>query len=705
LYTIEVKYTYNLNDGVGNQVITITREVRTLTKSTPEVTIFDVSSTQTSISFDIDVLDAHDVGSISKIELFKGEELIDTYDFIEAEWPNYFVFENLLSNNLYTIKVTYTYDLNDGAGEQDLVTGQIASTFPQNILINSIVVLNQQISTGDTVIFSVSINNPDNVTLTGVNINGNEIQLDSTSTTTNLRFRFVINDDMGVASYIIESFILENGYILNVNDNNIIEFFVMANVFVVDVIQSDGNYYGNMYDTYLVTFNQPIANYINKVIANGVNPTIQTINIDNIIVVDDYTIEIPITSSGNVGSRNFKIVSIDYEVNSVTYTTNIDYGWSEYIVTSEVSYIETADDLLTIGSYGVYILSNDIDLTGVNWSIINFNGVLLGNGHKITNLTIIDYSSTERVKFAMFDTLYGVINDLYIENLFISVDKSNDVKLAGLAITNYGVINNVNVSGTIEVVSNGSSEIGGITVNNEKLIVNSFVDISITNNSKTAYIGGISGVNSSSAIIRNSSVNSIIISSSEITYSNHYIGGLTGYNQGEINEVAVETELTAHSSFIYAGGLTGYNHGVIRNSYTIGIVNSTLQTGYSYGYSAGFVGFNSQTGQLMNCYSNVSSNIPNNSLNWSSGFVGENQGTVNNSFSSGSGFNQPFVQTQSGVFTNNHSIYTNNAINSIGLIYKETISEINTIMNELWDPSIWDFSQIDYINFNYPILK
>ena len=115
-YTVKVAYTYDLNDGVGEQQIVKTADVKTKAKAVPTVEITNVVPTQTSVDFAINVTDTDNVGAIAKIELLHGEDApIVASDLTSRS------FENLLSNNDYTIKVTYTYDLNDGVGEQQIV--------------------------------------------------------------------------------------------------------------------------------------------------------------------------------------------------------------------------------------------------------------------------------------------------------------------------------------------------------------------------------------------------------------------------------------------------------------------------------------------------------------------------------------------------------------------------------------------------------
>jgi hypothetical protein len=407
----------------------------------------------------------------------------------------------------------------------------------------------------------------------------------------------------------------------------------------------------------------------------------------------------------NVGTRNFKIVSIEFELDSITYNTNLDYAFSIYIVNNEISYIETVEDLLNmVGDSRIYVLNNDIDFAGVNWTPINFNGVLIGNGFKFNNLSIIDFSSNERSLYSIFNTVNGVISDLNIKDVFISIDKNSHVQASGLVISNHGVINNVSVSGIIEIAGD-EVNIAGIVAFNHGLIINSFTEISILNSSKSAYIGGVSAWNFQNGTIRNTRAISTINTSSLITFSMHTVGGLLGQNEGRVYETSADTILNVRSSFIFTGGLIGYNSGTVVNSLSKGIANSVKQPGDSWVYSSGFVGFNSQSGMITSSYSSVSTNINNSNLEWSSSFVGENQGSVKKSFSSGTGFKQSFIDLQSGVFVNNFTIEEESVITIEGLIYKATIDQIVLEISAIWDLDVWDFTVIDNVAETHPRLR
>ena len=114
-YTVKVTYTYDLNDGNGEQTIVKEREIKTLAKSVPQISVINPTQTQTSVGFEIEETDTDNVGSVTKIEL------VHKNGTVVADSLDQRVFANLLSNNTYTVKVTYTYDLNDGNGEQTII--------------------------------------------------------------------------------------------------------------------------------------------------------------------------------------------------------------------------------------------------------------------------------------------------------------------------------------------------------------------------------------------------------------------------------------------------------------------------------------------------------------------------------------------------------------------------------------------------------
>jgi hypothetical protein len=113
-YTVKITYVYNLNDGEGDHTITKTIDIKTETKATPDIVLSKEEATQTSVSYAIVETDTDNVGAVTKVELIHGDDTTNVEDLTTT------TFDNLLSNNKYTVKVTYAYDLNDGEGDHTI---------------------------------------------------------------------------------------------------------------------------------------------------------------------------------------------------------------------------------------------------------------------------------------------------------------------------------------------------------------------------------------------------------------------------------------------------------------------------------------------------------------------------------------------------------------------------------------------------------
>jgi hypothetical protein len=776
--------------------------IKTLAKDTPTVEIVNLQSTVNSITFEIDITDVHEVGSIAAIELYQGDTLVQSLEDLEAR-----EFTELSSNTEYKIVVTYQYDLNDGKGVQDYVlairhyssladfralrvnkafviievaairryfaysdilikdeTGdawihisnnlitfevgdyigltlqayqdaysgevhfyldgnivtytevpEIMTTYkpnaliktrPLDISINTIEVLNTQILNGDVILFSVGITNPDNVQMKSIIVDGTEIRLESSSTTTNLRFKKSVFGEYETVTYTIQGVVLKDRDItLEVSDNNIIEIFVLPKIEILSAGQKNGRYYGTYTDSYDVKFNKPIASSLVSITTNRGGKIEQ----GNITVVNPYTIRVNLTSTYG-GTTDFNITAIEIKIDDIIYPINISYSFDMFLVYSiDPVDIETVDDLISFAnSNQVLNLKNDLDFEGITWTPIQFYGVLLGNGYKSKNIKMIDHSTTEVTTYALFTQVHGVIDNLHIDNLFISMEKPNLSGVAGLTHSNNGFITNVSVSGSIAVTTDSHIYIGGIATYNGRLIENSSVDIGIFNQSiDYSRIGGVAAYNYQKAEIRNINALVTINSSAKdnLQYISHFIGGLVGYNEGFIEKVQVNASIEVNAHKILAGGIAGENNGTIENSYVEGLVNITPTSTSNHLYTAGFAGYNSPQGRIKNSYSIVTSNVDNSNFSYSAGFVGDNAGRIENSFSVGQGFSQPFVKHSGGVLTNNYAIRTTNNVQYEGLIYKDSINEIIVEIDDVWNHTIWDFSQIDYILKHYPEFK
>ena len=108
-YTLVVSYR---NSGA---VEAVKATFTTQAKAVPQLTVTEGKITQSAISFAVDLTDPDGTGRIDKIELLHGT------DSPIVKGTDVRTFDNLLSDNAYTVRVTAVYDLNDGTGAQTIV--------------------------------------------------------------------------------------------------------------------------------------------------------------------------------------------------------------------------------------------------------------------------------------------------------------------------------------------------------------------------------------------------------------------------------------------------------------------------------------------------------------------------------------------------------------------------------------------------------
>ena len=117
-YEIRIYYTYDLNDGNGNQEVIYKYEVTTA-KTKPTVD-FELESDKYSLTIKPNINDTNNAGNISNIVVKLKDEII--YQGTDLKVLN------LLSNNNYSVTLTYTYDLNDLNGQKEIVVSKEIKT-------------------------------------------------------------------------------------------------------------------------------------------------------------------------------------------------------------------------------------------------------------------------------------------------------------------------------------------------------------------------------------------------------------------------------------------------------------------------------------------------------------------------------------------------------------------------------------------------
>ena len=325
------------------------------------------------------------------------------------------------------------------------------------------------------------------------------------------------------------------------------------------------------------------------------------------------------------------------------------------LYSEEFTPINVAENLKNISLDGKYILLNDIDLGGAEWTPIGtFTGEFDGNGYTVSNFKI----TTGRAYVGLFGYNKGVIKNLGVENFTVNVSyRTGTVYAGGLVGYNSGDILNSYATGNVSATSTSTSiyfsaYAGGLVGYNSGDILNSYAtgNVSATSSSSYAYAGGLVGYNYYGIITNSYATGNVSATDSPYAYA----GGLVGRNDdGSIlnsyatGEVSATATATSTSAYAYAGGLVGENWGDITNSYAAGNVRatststSTYTSTSAYAYAGGLVGRNS--GSILNSYAagNVRATSTSTSTAspyayaYAGGLVGYNSGDITNSYATG----------------------------------------------------------------------
>jgi hypothetical protein len=134
-----------------------------------------------------------------------------------------------------------------------------------------------------------------------------------------------------------------------------------------------------------------------------------------------------------LSNETYTISSIKYGRSIHETVTKVIDGvsCSPFMVnSSSIIEVTTPDDLQNMSNGYVYKLKNDIDLKDYEWNPYSFSGVLIGNGYKISNLTIVKDGIYFPI-IGLFTSITGNFYDLELENVFVSINANTPVLTVG----------------------------------------------------------------------------------------------------------------------------------------------------------------------------------------------------------------------------------------------------------------------------------
>lgn len=391
-YTLKATY-----KNLQNQDETIEITFVTYAKEVPTVEITNVQSTQTEISFELNVTDTDNVGAISKIELLHGnDEPIVASDLTDCS------FANLKSGNIYTIYVEFVYDLNDNKGSiTDKVEKEIATDIGEIKLSDAQFTSNECVLIGNKVDFNVAFWLDSIATIEGMSVNGQYFQ----DITNRYSCNGSINaNQIGNVPLVVDRIVYRIGDTLKsrtVNIDTNLTYQALDTLNGVKITPLTSSNYGYIGEGLLLTFD------------NSYGYRINLINDNNDFVM---------FGNNKVFAKCNSITSISYgyyQDKSITQT--FDYKATLVGDVKQVKHIRTVDDFINIAKENVatyYILDNDINI-GENVTLDKTitQCIIDGRGHSINGLNYIATNTSSTVipgifgrKVTIYDTKFNNVN-------------------------------------------------------------------------------------------------------------------------------------------------------------------------------------------------------------------------------------------------------------------------------------------------------
>jgi len=193
---------------------------------------------------------------------------------------------------------------------------------------------------------------------------------------------------------------------------------------------------------------------------------------------------------------------------------------------------------------GNYILTDDIDMAGVDWFPFSFRGKLKGNGFSILNLTVVDAGEEIRETYdgnmkvydtyfgGLFDTLEGGwVSDLQLVNLRVKVETDHPCFLGGIAgYMENSSIENCSVQGCLELRAHD----------------------------RMFGVGGMIGYGCGSILETTADVTLVCIDTDAATRDEQFMGGVCAAGYPDIKGCSVQIAgYDSDHGYVHDGGLVG----------------------------------------------------------------------------------------------------------------------------------------------------
>ena len=376
------------------------------------------------------VADEDNICTVTKIELYHGDTLVDTADNVDER-----SFADLLSNNLYTVKATYTYDLNDGEGAHTESKTIDVPTLAQDIVITDIEIAGKTtLVLGEFTSLIIRVENPDGVEIKYFNING--ISLAPTKISNKMYSCKYTPTAGGIETIkcdilVYDLFGTETEQNPNYTDT---ETLAILGTVSGKIIAPEKKYYGPDEDIIFTLQLEGAEDYDVKFIT--LQGRIDSLDIP-LIKINDTTYTFAVKASSDVADcfgTYYSSTTITYGLGSHETTQDlprIDFVYHLGSASPTIINVSTPEQLQNMKNSGAYYkLTQDIDLSGFDWQPYEFSGFLDGNGYSVKNLSLFYLTALnqEEVQAALFTSVSGYVYNLTLENASIVILNDGEVR-------------------------------------------------------------------------------------------------------------------------------------------------------------------------------------------------------------------------------------------------------------------------------------
>ena len=327
------------------------------------------------------------------------------------------------------------------------------------------------------------------------------------------------------------------------------------------------------------------------------------------------------------------------KVGSVTVAVTIDDEITARATFYVPQMITTAEEFNDIRNDldGVYMLANDIDLSGyANWTPIGnatknssgnydytnaFSGKFDGGGYTISglNINLGDSSCSSLLTVGLFGSLSrdGQVSNVVLEDVEVTGTSSATDYVGMLIGFNPGSVNGCDATGTMTV--SGATYVGGVIGENigSAENIDSSVTIAVTG-SKNYFVGGITGRTTGGQLSNANVTGSINVTSS----TSVYVGGVAGNLVDKLTTASADVDITvtttsSNSSTNYVGIIAGASSQSLSD---VTVDGSITVNSYSNAYVGGIVGYSSA--DILSCVNNATISLTINNSSSVSSYVG-----------------------------------------------------------------------------------